>query len=142
MLKSRFKYLVLIIFLASVVLIVFLQYNSGNSIRNLIQDNESLSSELQIKTKLQKFQTDIILSETALRDLVNSDDPRHVQELDKDLKNIKNEFIEIDNTIRSTSELKLLDQLNFLVTEKLENSNQVMNVLNQMGKDSALAFIR
>ncbi len=142
MLQSRFKYLVLIIFLASVVLIVFLQYNSGNSIRNLIQDNESLLSELQIKTKLQKFQTDIIFSETALRDLVNSDDPRHVRELDKDLKNIKNEFIEIDNTIRSTSELKLLDQLSFLVAEKLENSNQVMNVLNQMGKDSALAFIR
>ena len=142
MLQSRFKYLVLIIFLASVVLIVFLQYNSGNSIRNLIQDNESLSSELQIKTKLQKFQTDIIFSETALRDLVNSDDPRHVRELDKDLKNIKNEFIEIDNAIRSTSESKLLDQLSFLVAEKLENSNQVMNVLNQMGKDSALAFIR
>ena len=142
MLQSRFKYLVLIIFLASVVLIVFLQYNSGNSIRNLIQDNESLLSELQIKTKLQKFQTDIIFSETALRDLVNSDDPRHVRELDKDLKNIKNEFIEIDNAIRSTSESTLLDQLSFLVAEKLENSNQVMNVLNQMGKDSALAFIR
>ena len=60
MLQSRFKYLVLIIFLASVVLIVFLQYNSGNSIKSLIQDNQSLLSELQIKTKLQKFQTDII----------------------------------------------------------------------------------
>ena len=112
------------------------------ALESLIQDNESLLGELQIKTKLQKFQTDIIFSETALRDLVTSDDPHHVRELDKDLKNIKNEFIEIDNTIRPTSELKLLDQLNFLVTEKLENSNQVMNILNQMGKDSALAFIR
>ena len=59
----------------------------GIALRNLIQDNQSLLSELQIKTKLQKFQTDIIFSETALRDLVTSDDPRHVRELDKDLKN-------------------------------------------------------
>src|SRR6478672_5429684 len=142
MLQSRFKYLVLIIFLASVVLIVFLQYNSGNSIKSLIQDNQSLLSELQIKTKLQKFQTDIIFSETALRDLVTNDDPRHARELDNELKAIRNEFIEIDNTIRPTSELKLLDQLNFLVTEKLENSNQVMTILSQLGQDSALAFIR
>jgi len=134
MLKSRFKYLVLIIFLASVVLIVFLQYNSGNSIKNLIQDNQSLLGELQIKTKLQKFQTDIIFSETALRDLMTSDDPRHAHELDRELKAIKDQFIEIDNTIRPTSELKLLDQLNFLVTEKLENSNQVMNILSQSGR--------
>ncbi len=142
MLQTRFKYLVLIIFLASVVLIVFLQYNSGNSIKSLIQDNQSLLSELQIKTKLQNFQTDIIFSETALRDLVTNDDPGHSRELNRELEAIKHELIEIDKTIRPTSELRLLDQLNFLVTEKLENSNQVMNILNQRGKDSALAFIR
>ncbi len=142
MLRSRFKYLVLIIFLASVVLIVFLQYNSGNSIKSLIQDNQSLLTELQIKTKLQKFQTNIIFCETALRDLVTKDDPRHSLELERELKAIREEFIEIDNTIRPTSELKLLDQLNFLVNEKLDNSNQVMNILSQLGQDSALAFIR
>ncbi len=140
--QSRFKYLVLIIFLASVVVIVFLQYNSGNSIKNLIKDNQSLLNELQIKNKLQTFQTDIIFGESALRDLVTSDDPEHVLETDKDLKRIRNEFSEIDNTIRPTSDTQLLDRLSFLVTEKLENSNQVIKVLYEQGKDSALAFIR
>jgi signal transduction histidine kinase len=142
MLQSRFKYLVLIIFLASVVLIVFLQYNSGNSIKSLIQDNQSLLSELQIKTKLQKFQTDIIFGESALRDLVTSDDPEHILETDKDLKRIRNEFNEIDSTIRATSDVQLLDRLSFLVAEKMENSNQVIKTLYQYGKDSALNFIR
>jgi signal transduction histidine kinase/CheY-like chemotaxis protein/HPt (histidine-containing phosphotransfer) domain-containing protein len=142
MLQSRFKYLVLIIFLASVVLIVFLQYNSGNSIKNLIRDNQSLLNELQIKNKLQRFQTDIIFGESALRDLVASDDPAHVLETDKDLKRIRNEFTEIDNTIRPTSDTQLLDRLKFLVTEKLENSNDVIKILFEQGKDSALAFIR
>src|SRR6476660_9879438 len=115
MLQTRFKYLVLIIFLASVVLIVFLQYNSGNSIRNLITDNQSLLNELQIKSHLQRFQTDIIFGESALRDLVTSEDPEHILEADKDLKRIRNEFTEIDSTIRSTSEPRLLNSLSFLV---------------------------
>ncbi|HZJ60973.1 MAG TPA: ATP-binding protein, partial [Chitinophagaceae bacterium] len=140
--QSRFKYLVLIIFLASVVLIVFLQYNSGNSIRNLITDNQSLLNELQIKSQLQRFQTDIIFGESALRDLVTSEDPEHILEADKDLKRIQTEFAEIDRTIRSTSEPQLLNSLSFLVTEKLENSNQVIKILYEEGKDSALAFIR
>ena len=38
--------------------------------------------------------------------------------------------------------VKLLDRLSFLVTEKMENSNQVMNTLYQYGKDSALDFIQ
>ena len=142
MLQSRFKYLVLIIFLASVVLIVFLQYNSGNSIKNLITDNRSLLNELQIKNKLQAFQTDIIFGESALRDLVTTDNPEHVLEIDKDLKRIRNEFSEIDSTIRPTSEPELLDRLSFLVAEKLENSNQVIKILYEQGKDSALTFIR
>jgi len=142
MLQSRFKYLVLIIFLASVVLIVFLQYNSGKSITNLIRDNRSLLNELQIKNKLQVFQTDIIYGESALRDLVTSDDPEHILETDKDLKRIRSEFTEIDSNIRPTSDTKLLDRLSFLVNEKLENSNQVIKILYEQGKDSALAFIR
>jgi signal transduction histidine kinase/CheY-like chemotaxis protein len=142
MLQSRFKYLVLTIFLASVVVIVFLQYNSGNSIHNLIEDNQSLLNELQIKNKLQKFQTDIIFGESALRDLVTTDDPEHILETDKDLKRIRNEFNEIDSTIRATSDVQLLDRLGFLVTEKLENSNQVIKTLYEYGKDSALNFIR
>src|SRR6476646_2404039 len=141
MLRSRFKYLVLIIFLASVVVIVFLQYNSGKSIKNLINDNQSLLNELQIKNKLQKFQTDIIFGESALRDLVTTDDPEHILETDRDLKRIRNEFSEIDSTIRPTSDERLLNGLGFLVSEKMDNSNQVIQILYEQGKDSALAFI-
>lgn len=55
MLNQRFKYLLLIIFLASIVVIVFLQYNSGNSIKNLIRDNKSLVNELRIKKSYNNY---------------------------------------------------------------------------------------
>ena len=121
--QGRFKYLLLIIFLASIILIVFLQYNSGKSIKNLTQDNQRLLGELQIKTKLQQLQTDIIFSESALRDLIGTGDAQHIRDLDNDLDTIQNELREIDTIIRPTSELNLLDQLNFLTKEKIENSN-------------------
>ena len=142
MLQGRFKYLLLIVFLVSIILIVFLQYNSGKSIKNLIQDNKSLLSELQIKTRLQKLQTDVIFTESALRDLINSADAQHILELDRDFVTIQNELAEIDSIIRPTSELKLLDQLHFLMKEKIENSNYTINIRHKKGIDSALAFIR
>src|SRR5258706_6411264 len=142
MLKARFKYLVLVIFLVSILLIVFLQYNSGKSIKNLIRDNKSLLSELQIKTKLQKLQTDIIFTESALRDLVTTENAQHIQEIDRDLNNIQNEYAEIDSITRSTFDLNLRGQLDLLIREKIENSNQVIHTLYNQGRDSALAFIR
>jgi len=142
MIGRRFKYFILIVFLASIILIVFLQFNSGKSIKNLITDNESLLNELQIKTRLQKLQTDIIFSESALRDLITNNDEPHEQELNKDYDNIQKELAEVDKTIRATSESTLLDQLQFLMTEKIENSKQAMNTLYIKGKDSALSFIR
>src|ERR1700751_2138046 len=122
MFKQRFRYLLLIIFLASIIVIVFLQYNSGKSIENLIADNENVLNELQIKTKLQQLQTRIIFSESALRDLITNNDAQHVQEISKDYNDIQDELIGIDNTIRPTSEPALLDQLKFLMGEKIQNS--------------------
>ncbi|HEY2720458.1 MAG TPA: ATP-binding protein, partial [Chitinophagaceae bacterium] len=142
MLRKRFKYFILIIFLVSIIIIVFFQYNSGKSIKNLIADNESLQNEFQIKTKLQKLQTDIIFSESSLRDLITNNDDAHVQELNKNYDNIKNELSEIDKTIRPTSGSAILDELQFLAHEKIENSHQVISTLNSQGKDSALGFIR
>jgi signal transduction histidine kinase/CheY-like chemotaxis protein len=142
MLKRRFKYLVLFVFLASILLIVFLQYNSGSSIKNLIRDNRSLVNELQIKTKLQKLQTDIIFSESALRDLMINVGPEHILEIDKNLRNIHDELQEIDSIIRPTSQPELSDQLVFLTNEKIQNSNEVVSILYKNGKDSALSFMR
>ena len=142
MLKRKFKYLILIVFLSSIILIVFLQYNSGKSIKHLITDNESLLNELQIKSKLQKLQTDIIFSESALRDLVSHENRQHVEDLTDDYSIIQKELAEIDSTIRPTSQAGLLDKLKFLMKEKIENSDHTISILYSKGPDFALALIR
>src|SRR4051812_22451398 len=121
MFAQRFKYLMLVIFLLSIIVIVYLQYNSGKSIKNLITDNEILLKELQIKTKLQKLQTDIIFSESALRDLITNNDERHVRDLNGEYGIIQGEMADIDSAIRTARDNALLEQLRFLTDEKVEN---------------------
>src|ERR1043165_1277478 len=113
MLRQPFKYLILIVFLASIILIVFLQYNSGKSIKNLIRDNESLLNELRIKTRLQELQTNVIFSESVLRDLITTNDDAHVRELNRDYDIIRGRLQEIDTAIRPTSDVAQLDALHF-----------------------------
>src|SRR5215510_7827079 len=142
MLNQRFKYLLLIVFLVSIVVIVFLQYNSGNSIKHLIRDNKSLVNELRIKKRLEQLQTDIIFAESALRDLVANENAQHIQELDKQLNIIENEFAELQRLVTPAKESALWNRLDLLITEKMDNTDQATHILFNHGRDSALHFIR
>jgi len=142
MLNQRFKYLLLITFLVSILVIVFLQYNTGNSIKNLIRDNKSLVNELRIKKKLQQLQTDIIFAESALRDLVSNENAQHIQELDKQLNIIESEFAEIQGLVTPAKESVLWNRLDFLIKEKIANTDEGTHILFNHGRDSALRFIR
>ena len=142
MVNQRFKYLLLITFLVSIVVIVFLQYNSGNSIKSLIRDNKSLVNELRIKKKLQQLQTDIIFAESALRDLVSNENAQHIQELDKQLNVIEAEFAEIERLVTPAKESALWNRLDFLIGEKMDNTDEATHILFNHGRDSALRFIR
>jgi signal transduction histidine kinase/CheY-like chemotaxis protein/HPt (histidine-containing phosphotransfer) domain-containing protein len=142
MVNQRFKYLLLITFLVSIVVIVFLQYNSGNSIKSLIRDNKSLVNELRIKKKLQQLQTDIIFAESALRDLVSNENAQHIQELDKQLNVIDGEFAEIQHLVTPAKESVLWNRLDVLIKEKMDNTDDATHILFNHGRDSALRFIR
>src|SRR5436190_8131997 len=142
MVNQRFKYLLLVIFLVSIIVIVFLQYNSGNSIKSLIRDNKSLVNELRIKKKLQQLQTDIIFAESALRDLVSNENAQHIQGLDKQLNIVENEFAEVQRLVTPAQESALWNRLDFLIREKLQNTDQATHILFNHGRDSTLSFIR
>src|SRR5207253_2476866 len=102
------------VFLGSILLIVYLQFNSGASIKNLIADNKSLLNELEIKTQLQEFQTDIIFEESVLRDLVMTEDAEHRKEAGENIKLIQTKMQDINNVIGTTTDSKLSEQLNRL----------------------------
>ena len=67
MLRGRAKYIPLLIFLFGLLLIVFLQFNSSQSIGRLIDGNTSLLNELQTRNELQKLETELVNIESTIR---------------------------------------------------------------------------
>ena len=137
--ENRFRYLVLIIFLGSILLIVYLQFNSGRSIQNLINGNKNLLKELETQAKLKELEKDIILVESSIRGFVITADSLHLQGVTPEIEKIESELKTIKTTLGDSSEL--LDQLSILSAEKLEHNRDVMEAFFTKGKRAAESII-
>jgi signal transduction histidine kinase/CheY-like chemotaxis protein/HPt (histidine-containing phosphotransfer) domain-containing protein len=138
---NRSKYLLLVIFIASILLVVFLQFNSGRSIEYLVKGNKNLLHELQVQAQLQNLETKIIFIESSIRGFVISEDNVHLQGVKEDIDNIQKEIDGINLSIADTSSSALLQQLSFLIKEKVRHSNQILESFFKDGKDAAVQLI-
>lgn len=134
---NRSKYLLLAIFIGSILLIVFLQFNSGRSIEDLVKGNKDLLHELQVQAQLQNLETKIIFVESAIRGFVTSADSVQLRSSVEDIDDIQKEIDGINLSIRDTTSSALLQQLSFLIKEKIQHSNQVVESFFKNGKQTA-----
>jgi len=139
MAENRFRYLVLIIFLGSILLIVYLQFNSGRSIQNLINGNKNLLNELETQARLKELEKDIILVESSIRGFVITEDSLHLQGVVPEINQIENELANIRSTLGDSSEL--VDQLAFLSAEKVDHNRKIMDAFFSNGKPAAEKII-
>lgn len=135
------KYILLATFLAVVLLIVFLQYNSARNIDLLITGNEKLLGELDVKNQLQELQTGVASLESKVRGAVISgnvgDTALVVQEMDSLKATLgKLKPLESDSMI-----LPLLGSLNRLVYEKINFNKTVLQQYAAEGKLKAEQLI-
>src|SRR5262245_35541687 len=122
-----FRYLLLAIFVAAVLLIVFLQFNSNRSINNLITGNERLLNDLNTKNDLQHLQTDIIFLENKISSAV-------IKGASVDSSQVKAEIENIHAIISSLQTLEsdtvigpMVTRLCGLVNEKINYTNHVLD---------------
>ena len=134
---NRSKYLVLVVFIISILLIVFLQFNSGRSIEDLVKGNKNLSHELQVQSQLQKLETEIIYIESSIRGFVITEDSAHLQGVAEDISGVEKDVDDINAVIGDTASSELLQQLSVLIKEKIRHSNQVMEAFFKKGKTAA-----
>ena len=136
-----FRYLLLAIFVAAVLLIVFLQFNSNRSINNLITGNERLLNDFTTKNDLQHLQTDIIMLENKISGSV-------IRGVSVDSTQMKAEVGNIHSTLSSLRVLEtdiviapLVKRLYGLVDEKINHTKNVSDSLKTNGKSSAEKMI-
>ena len=134
---NRSKYLVLAVFIASILLIVFLQFNSGRSIEDLVKGNKNLLHELQVQAQLQKLETEIIYIESSIRGFVITQDSVHLQGVTADINHVQKEVDDLNVVTGDTASSELLQQLSVLIREKILHSNQILDAFFKKGKKAA-----
>jgi signal transduction histidine kinase/CheY-like chemotaxis protein len=136
-----FKYFLLLAFLSAIFVIVFLQFNSNRSINQLINGNENLLDELNLKSNLHQLQTNIVILESKVRGTVI-----HAQEIGSN--HLQQEIYNIENSLQQVRQLQpdslvipLIDRLQQLVNEKVSFNKKVLDTFTINGKQAAEEII-
>src|SRR5688500_20383838 len=121
--RGQMKYGTLWLFLAGGLMIVFLQFLSGESINRLIKGNKRLLGEVKVQNELRKLESDVLTVESDIRGVVITNDSTYLPQVKQKIQNIRKELSNLDKEFQqdiSSDELALLDDL---VHRKIAVSN-------------------
>jgi CHASE3 domain sensor protein len=141
MVKGQLKYLALWFFLAGVIIIVFIQFISGQNTERLIQGNKRLLGEASIQNNLRLLEKGVLTAESDVRGAVITDDSTYMRGVDTELASI-NKYMELLKTALADSITSAdVTLLHSLVTDKLRFTNTIIEKYKTEGALSAQAFI-
>jgi signal transduction histidine kinase/CheY-like chemotaxis protein len=137
--NKRFMIYLLGIFITTMILIVFLQYNSNSNINNLIHGNESLMSEFQIIGETQKLETDMLYIESHIYRTVFSKDSSFLEDISNNEKKVRKILSKLRPLVLTDSTKKLVQELDSLIEVKLEFGHIILDTLFSKGQSAAIA---
>jgi len=137
--NKRFMIYLLGIFINTMILIVFLQYNSNSNINKLIQGNESLMSEFQIIGETQKLETDMLYIESHIYRTVFSKDSSFLEDIGNNEKKVRKILSKLRPLVLTDSTKKLVQELDSLIEVKLEYGHIILDTLFSKGQSAAIA---
>ncbi len=137
--NRRFMLYLLGIFITTIILVVFLQYNSNSNINKLIQGNESLIREFQIIGETQKLETDMLFIESHIYRSVFSKDSGFVEDIRNNENNVRAVLSKLRPLVLTDSTRKLVQELDSLIELKLEFGHIILDTLFSKGQSAAIA---
>jgi len=129
------------VFTSSILLVIYLQFNTSRSINQLIQGNEDLIHELQVKSQTEVLQKNIASLENKIKSAVIEDLPDTRLIIDSESEKIKTTFHLLDTLKTDRSIAPLLDQLHKLIEEKIAYNTAITEIFNTEGKERAEEMI-
>jgi signal transduction histidine kinase len=137
--NKRFILYLLGIFVTTIMLIAFLQYNSNNNINKLIQGNESLIREFQIIGETQKLETDMLFIESHIYRTVFSKDSSFLEDIKSNEIKVREILSKLRPLVLTDSTKKLVQELDSLSEVKLELGHVILDTLFSKGQSAAIA---
>jgi signal transduction histidine kinase/CheY-like chemotaxis protein len=132
--NKRFMLYLLGTFITTIILIVFLQYNSNKHINNLIHGNELLINEFQILGETQKLETDMLYIETHVYRTVFRGDSSYLEGIKDRERSARARFLKLKPLLLTDSTTGLVQQLDSLIEEKVKFSDKLLNTFFTEGQ--------
>jgi len=124
------------LFLAGIIIIVFLQVISGFNTNRLIEGNRSLLKELQFQNSIRKLESNVLTIESDIRGAVITQNLSHLRGVEGKIDAVESALNEIRKEFQSRGS-EDVKKLEFLIQEKINFGNEILHVLNTKGKAAA-----
>jgi signal transduction histidine kinase/CheY-like chemotaxis protein len=134
MTNNRFIYLTLAVFIAGMLLLVFIQYNSSRSIHQLIEGNALLLRELKVGNDLREMERDILSVESKIRAAVATGDSAFAKGIDAQIADAEANLDALRLINTDSASVADINRLSVLANEKLEKKNLMLDSFFHAGK--------
>jgi signal transduction histidine kinase/CheY-like chemotaxis protein/HPt (histidine-containing phosphotransfer) domain-containing protein len=131
------KYIVIASLVVALGLIAFLQFNAKRSISNLIDGNEQALNEFKTASQLEKLRSDLLTVESQIRGVVITQDSSHIIDIEKDIAEVKSDLSLVQKSLIEKQAVKQAEQLKYLVDEKIQFNQHILDEFYAHGKKAA-----
>jgi len=116
--NKRFSYFIILTFIAGTILLIAVQINSAKNTKELIQNNNTLLSELRSSNHLREIDRDILGVESRIRASIATNDTTHLEGINKKINQIENFLDSLSRDNSDAEEEKLIHRLSVLALDK------------------------
>jgi len=130
------QYFIFWLFLAGILIIVFLQVVSGHNTNRIITGNRELLDELSLQKEIRKLEADVLTIESDIRGAVITRDSSHLTNVQNKIRIVEAGLLALQQNIdrRSSADLQ---KLTSLVKAKIDFSYRILDALHNKGKEAA-----
>ena len=141
MTSKRVIYFIVAAFIAGNLIFISIKYHSDKNIDQLIDDNEKLLNEFNVKNQLEALEKNVVLVESKIRGMVATDDTTYMEGVEMQMAKVRSNLDKLEKIARYDSAEEYIDQLDYLVRKKLRFDEQMLDVYTRKGKNAAANMI-
>jgi signal transduction histidine kinase/ActR/RegA family two-component response regulator len=141
MIANRLIYFIVAAFITGNLILIFIKYNSDKNIQNLVSDNESLLNEFKVSNQLKTLEKDVVLVDSKIRGAISSKDSTYMEGVELQMAKMKSDLDILQKLAGNGSSEEDIDQLYYVVQEKLKFDSQILDVNARQGKTAADAIL-
>ncbi len=137
MLRKRFIYYIVAMFVAGNALLIFIQYMTTKNVNLLINGNEKVISEIRVRNDLKELDGDITFVENRIARTLYTKDSSHLAGMDLKINEVKSDIDSLQRISDDDTSVKYIDVLDRLVNAKLHFGKRVLDTLYLAGRQPA-----